>query len=123
MFKARSYTTKLTMVDRCKKATANLQVHQEADKPGRYDMRCIQCAAGHRLCTRFKPCKICIGAGRFATCAFPVKANRITVEYGKVGGYGEDDDDEDEIAINDGGKEREQDNQDENMEVRARVLL
>jgi hypothetical protein len=121
MFKARYYTTKFTMVDRCEKATANLQAHQKAE-PGRYDMRCIQCATGHRLCSRFKPCKICVGAGRSATCAFPAKANRITVEYGKAEDDEEDDDDDDEITINDGGKEKEQDYQDEDIEVRARVL-
>ncbi len=69
------------MVDRGRKARANRDAHQEAKDPERYDMRCVQCSNMHKLCNRVKPCSNCVGGGRTATCRFPEKANRTTVEH------------------------------------------
>lgn len=42
----------------------------EDGKPVLYSRRCNQCGQGHRICSRTKPCKNCIGAGRADLCVF-----------------------------------------------------
>jgi hypothetical protein len=46
-------------------------------KPVLYSRRCNHCVQGHRICSRTKPCKICVGAGRADLCDFPDENSRV----------------------------------------------
>lgn len=87
------------MLSRRRKHT-NVQFQREEDgKLILYSRRCNQCVRGHRICSRTKPCKICVGAGRADLCDYPSENSRVLRK--------------------DTGKKRECD---EDMEVRTRSL-
>lgn len=116
------------MVDLRKKATTNArakaQTQQEVE-PELYDMRCVQCYAGHRLCSRGKPCKTCVGAKRAAECRYSAKAKLVKAEpeESEEEEEGDEDDEDDEvIATPQKGKERAQYGDNVGMEVRAGIL-
>jgi hypothetical protein len=66
-----------------------------------HSKRRYHCVQGHRVCSRTKPCKVCIGAGRAELCDFPQESSQSLSK--------------------DKGKERKQES-DEDMEVRRRLL-
>jgi hypothetical protein len=80
----------------------NVQLLEEEDGSGvLHSRRCYHCVQGHRVCSRTKPCKVCIGAGRAELCDFPEESPQSLRK--------------------DKGKERKRESG-EDMEVRGRLL-